>query len=496
MTSWAGGYVSDIEYPGAFYPQQSLPSMALACLLACVDGRLPGGTDTAHYLELGCGNGLNAVLTAASNPGWQVTAVDYNPAHVAHGRALARDAGVGNVRFLEADLATLANGPHGIAPADVVTLHGVWSWVAPAVRAGIVRLLAAVVAPGGLAHVSYNALPGWQGALALQRVVREAGLRAGGRSSAQAAAGLEFARALQGAGASHLSSAMAGHVLRNTADQPPAYLAHEYMNAHWSPCFHADVAQALGEAKLDWVAPSSLLELIPQLMLTEAQLALLNQYDDPLMRELVKDTCLPRPFRHDVFVRGARRISADARDAALSGMVLMLNVPAEQFKYAVTSEIGEAELGPEYRDVVARLAAGPAPVGELAALTPAPKPAELCGILVGSGQAVPVLRPGAGQSPAAERLNRLLGGRVRTVAHADRNGGLASVSLGTALVASHITRFIYARLAEGEDERRLDDWFRRLTNEVAGLDGGKLRALLAESVPQQRVMLRHAGILA
>jgi hypothetical protein len=42
------------------------------------------------------------------------------------------------------------------------------------------------------------------------------------------------------------------------------------------------------------------------------------------MRELVKDMCLPRGLRHDVFVRGPRRLAAGERDAALAEAVLGL----------------------------------------------------------------------------------------------------------------------------------------------------------------------------
>src|SRR6202011_4061311 len=80
--------------------------------------------------------------------------------------------------------------------ADIVTLHGLWSWVGDAARAGIVRLLAEKLRPGGIAYVSYNALPAWQGALGMQRVLLEAGVRAGSRSDRQVAAGWELVRAM------------------------------------------------------------------------------------------------------------------------------------------------------------------------------------------------------------------------------------------------------------------------------------------------------------
>jgi predicted O-methyltransferase YrrM len=88
--SWNSGYVADVAYVEGFYIQQSPARMALACLSGNVAIDLPEPDDQVCYLELGCGVGIGALLTAAANPGWQVTAIDYNPAHIAIATGLAR----------------------------------------------------------------------------------------------------------------------------------------------------------------------------------------------------------------------------------------------------------------------------------------------------------------------------------------------------------------------------------------------------------------------
>ena len=128
-------------------------------------------------------------------------------------------------------------------------MHGVWSWVSPEVRAGIVRLLAAKTRPGALVHLSYNALPSWQAGIGLQRLVYETGRRAGGRSDAQAEAGLALARELRGVEATYLTEGRLTHdLIENVHGGSREYLGHEYMNAHWAPAFHADVVAALQQA--------------------------------------------------------------------------------------------------------------------------------------------------------------------------------------------------------------------------------------------------------
>ena len=497
MSGWAGGYVADVEYVPGYYRQQSPPHLALACLLGGVAVGFPA--EDAHYLELGCGHGVGALLLAAANPSWRVTAVDYNPAHVASARALAHAAGITNATFLEADLATLAGSEaaRAIPAADVVSLHGVWSWVSPEVQAGITRLLAAVVAPGGLVHVSYNALPGWQGAIGLQRVVLEAGQRAGGRSDRMAVAGLELVRELHALEASQVrTGTLAEALIERIGAASPRYLAHEFMNAHWQPCFHADVAAALAGAKLDWVASANLLESFNELSFGAEQRAILDRYDDPLMRELLKDSFVPRHLRHDLFVRGARRLPDAARDAALSEVVLALTVPPAKFDYTMHVPVGQAEMGPTFRPVVAALAEGPARVGALLAGQDGQgNPAELAGVLVGSNQAIPVARPGAPPSPGALRLNAVLGRQVNSIADPGNSTGLASARLGAAMAAHPIEQFVCARVLAGEGADELGTWAAALSDGLDEEQCDKLRAALLRTWEERVPVMRALGAL-
>jgi hypothetical protein len=168
--------------------------------------------------------GFGALMTAAANPGWKVVAIDYNPAHIAVGARLARAARLDNIEFLEADVSRLS--PSALPMADFVTLHGLWSWVAPEVRAGIVRLLAAKTRPGAIVHISYNALPGWQGAIGMQRLISEAGRRASGGSDERVEAGMALARELKDRGAPYLvESSVVRGVLDKQEGAATSYLS-------------------------------------------------------------------------------------------------------------------------------------------------------------------------------------------------------------------------------------------------------------------------------
>lgn len=496
MTDWGSGYVTDITYMPGWYPQQSPAVLSLACLLGGVTSPLPRADDPAHYLELGCGQGYGALLLAASNPNWRVTAVDFNPAHIATARDWAAQAGLTNVTLLEADLGTLAESAaaKAIPEADFVSAHGLWSWVSPSVQAGIVRLLAAKVRPGGVVHISYNSLPGWGGALGMQRLTREVGRRAAARSDRQAEAGVKLLRELFEARAVHLmSSPLVRSLVEHWDRYSPSYLAHEYMNDQWAPCFMADVADALAGAKLEFVSSAVLPENFPDLTLSEAQRELVQRFDDPKMRELIKDHCLERQLRHDVYVRGARRISTQARDAALMDVHLSLNIRPEDMPLKATMPAGEAELNEAYyRPIAEAMRHGPRRVGDLLALPEIKgrrdNPAELVGIMVGLGLAEPALRPAAEPGAEALRFTRAATRRLLPLESLGHPIGVASRRLGTGMVATLGDLMMMDRVLDGDPD--IDG----LVSSIGADDPERLRTALTQSLEMKLPILRAAGV--
>ncbi len=65
--------------------------------------------------------------------------------------------GLANVRLLQGDVAAL---PDDLGRFDYVIAHGLYSWVPLPVRDGLLAAARALLAPHGVAYVSYNAYPG------------------------------------------------------------------------------------------------------------------------------------------------------------------------------------------------------------------------------------------------------------------------------------------------------------------------------------------------
>ncbi|MGD9616825.1 MAG: methyltransferase regulatory domain-containing protein [Alphaproteobacteria bacterium] len=498
---WGAGYVTDIPYLPGYYRHQSPLHLHLACLIGGVAGIAIGPDTPLRYVELGCGAGFGAAMLAGCNPHWEVVGIDFNPAHIAAAREFAGRAGIENARFIEADLAAFAGTEtaRDLPQADVVTMHGVWSWVGDEVRDGVVRLLADKLRPGGIFYVSYNALPAWQGALGLQRLLLETGVRATGSSARQIAAGWEIAAALSEANAAHLRGSPFVQSLQEYARQAqPAYLAHEYMNATWRPCFHADVARALAGAKLDWVASAQLLENFTPLMLADAARAVAERYDDPIMRELIKDMCLTRCLRQDVFVRGARRLTQAERDAALGGVTLALQQDEAEFSWEFEVPVGQARFErPFFGPIVAALAEAPRRVDELLALPDLPRrdnPGELVGMLVGSHQALPVLGPAAVSSDRTFRFNRAAATYFVRPDMLDLGMALATSGTGSPLPCTMLDLFIASRLENGAPDS--EAWARELGAGQSRAEQDRLCAFIERVLATRAPVWRRLGAVS
>lgn len=453
MSGWSGGYVSDIDYLPWFFPLQAPAHLGLALAIAGVEHAMAG--EDFAYCDLGCGVGLTAGAVAASNPRARVWGVDFNPGHIALARALAEEAGLANVTYLEADFAELAAAPPpGLPLFDCVSLHGVWAWVSDATRAAIVRFLARQVKPGGVVHVGYNALPGWQEMMGLRRLLAEVGAATAGRSDQRIEAAMAAARDLNAANARHLKrSPFAQRVLSPERRLPAVYLAHEYLNENWRPMFHAEVAAAFAEAKLTFAAAGELPENFPDLCLDDAQRAVVDRLPTQTARETAKDLCVERAFRHDIFVRGPRPLTPARRHAILSAVLLMAARPGEDAEYEIEVPGGKANLSrAAYEPVFAALAERPRTAGELAALAAQAgsptAPAEILALLIASRQAAHVAFPEAGPHEPARRWAAAL---ARRFAFGEPTGSLVlpSPRLGNGLPSYAAELQVYAAIVAG-----------------------------------------------
>ena len=457
MSGWGGGYVTDIPYTVGYYEYQSPVMAALAAIMGGYVAPIPAGDDPVLMLELGCGFGYTALALAASNPNWTIVGVDFNPAHIAGARAWAAEAGLKNVTFIEGDFTRWEEDPtlRNLPQQDFVTMHGIWSWISPAAQRGIVRLLGEKVRPGGLVHVSYNALPGWSEMMGPARLIREIGQRTAGTSDKKARAGIDVLRELAKTEAYYLHNRPNLASRLETMEKAEAtYLAHEFMNEQWAPCFVTDVAAMMGEAKLEYAGASRLQENFPELVLNQEQRVLWDSQTDPVLRELIVDHCISRGLRHDVYVRGARRSTGRERNETLMNLSLNLVKRVDALPDELAVPAGKAELNKAfYLPIVQALSTRPWRVRDLLGLPglvgQRDNPAELVGILIGAELAVPALRPMSPPGEAASRFNAVTAMRMARTEVLNRGVAAACQPTGTPIMTPLLALIVCKYMRDG-----------------------------------------------
>lgn len=480
MNDWSRGYDVSVGYTYGFCREMA-PDWLDLCVRAA-GGAQPrqGASGRPRFLELGCGQGMGLCLLAAANPGIDFVGIDFLPDHVDHARRIADAAGLANVRFVAADFVDLATGwPEDFGQFDYVAMHGVYSWVAPPVRAAVVECLRHAVRPGGFVYASYNAQPGWLGSMPFQHIarrLRDAGAKTGPEAIDESIALFDRLDA-GGAGIFKILPALKPR-LDSIRHRSRNYLVQEYLHDGWEPLWHSSVADDLARAGLAHAGTATLAEaLLPGPLPAALRDTIAAQPDRGLQQDL-QDVVINQAFRRDIFRR------APAGAPATTGTpppmrVRLLAPPAPGSTLRFETAFGEVALqAPAYAEIVDALRAGPRPVEQLVALPGVARQgaanARQLLLLLLHAQ---VLAPEAAAPASAEAAQRLNVVIAREASKGLPYGNIAAAAIGSAIAITDV------------DLMLLDSWF--AADRQA--DGPMLAEGVATRLAALDRKLHHAG---
>jgi SAM-dependent methyltransferase len=357
------GYPTDVPYVRQFCKELS-PALLRAA--AALNGFAPPSGDDFDYCELGCATGDTSNTLAAAYPRARFVGVDLSPEHVAQARGLASRGGLGNVRYLDADLSRL--GEADLPACDYVVAHGVLSWIAPEMRAAMLDRAARALKPGGVLYVSYNALPGWAAVEPLRRLLRDLSAAAEGSILERAHHATLAARLLRDSGAEYFASNPAAAEMLSTAERMgPNYAVHEYLGEHWHPMYFADVASQMAARGLSFIGQLPLYANYRDLTIPLTAMDLFQQVRDRATFESLKDFAVNEFFRGDLYVKGGAGRDPATTSAYLDETPFGTLVPADGVKREVRLRHHALHYDePPFAAVIAALAVRPSTVPELA----------------------------------------------------------------------------------------------------------------------------------
>jgi predicted O-methyltransferase YrrM len=486
MSAWTDGYVAEITYIPGFYREQTPSLMRLALTLRGFE--CPSLSDF-RYCELGYGHGLSANLLAAANAGGEFWGTDFNPQHAAGAQQLARRAGLAHAHWFDESFREFLD--RDTPPFDFIVLHGIYSWVSEENQKTIVEILRRKLKVGGVVYISYNTLPGWSSAMPLRYLLKshaESMSAAGSGLVDKLKQSIDFVERMMELKTGYFAATpgLANRV-KQLREHSPNYVVHEYLNTHWSLAFFGEMVEALAPAKLTYAASATLTEHVDTLCLPAEATQRLAQIGDPVFRETVRDFLRNQQFRRDLFVRGARTLTAEEQRNRLLDTRFTLAVPRAQVTDKLKVPVGEVNLKPEvYRPLADILAEGVYSLGQLLdqpELAPAGFRglAEALTVLAGAGQVCPCLSEAeqAASTAPAQALNRAI--LEHTAAGRQDFAYLAAPCLGSGVGVGRFEQLFLRELAQGG--RKPEDWAQAAWKHLQSLGQSLVRdgqALAAE----------------
>lgn len=361
------GYTTDVHYPAFFYKEMQPLWLSTVAQLQGVSASDVG--QPFSLCELGCGVGINLLVSAACHPQATLVGVDVHAEHVRMARAAAQAAGLTNVSFVHSDFATFAR-QHTQQRFDFMSTHGVWSWIAPPQQEALLACVHSCLQPQGLFYLHYMCHPGSTDLLTVQHFLHLFAPHVPGSSAQQAQMGLKLLCQLGERGLFHDRPGVLKH-LRNLQSKAPNDLAHEFLTDHWQPQHSVAVHQRVAQLGLQYLGSADVFNNLDiGLSIPGNMQSVIRQTRIPEVAETLKDLARNSHQRMDLFQRQPQPLAAQAQRMWLDGLVFeRLPQAPESGAVSFATPIGPIECPSQVcHALLQRLAAGPASFAQLAQL--------------------------------------------------------------------------------------------------------------------------------
>jgi methyltransferase-like protein/SAM-dependent methyltransferase len=304
----------ELPYRSVPHPDSHPSHLAVLGRLFGLPAADPGA---CRVLELGCASGGNLIPVAWYHTACECVGVERSDRQAADGRRLVADLGLRNVRILTADILSL--GPE-LGRFDYVIAHGVYSWVPAPVREQILALCREVLAPNGIAYVSFNTMPGWgmRGALREMLLFHCRGVEGRGERLARARDLLALLDSSLATGGTPAQRNLLDDV-RYLLEAHPSYLYHEYLADTNEPTLFSDFAANVARHGLQYLGDAELGSMIPALLGEAAEQAL-SCFDDQVELEQYIDFVRVRSFRKALLCHAEPPLSREIDLAAVEAL--------------------------------------------------------------------------------------------------------------------------------------------------------------------------------
>lgn len=413
------------------------------------------------YLELGCRQGITSNLLAAAFPHATFIGIDNNSAQLERARAVAESGGLSNVQFIEHGMEYLTT--LDLPDCDFISLQGVFDRVAQSSRQSLADVIAKTLKPGGMAYVSYNAMPGWAPLQPLRRVILNHRSSDPARSLESTVTGLQYLRYLRENDAAFFTANPAAQsFLDQLLGSDPGQVLQDYFSDEWEPLYFPEVGLAFGQAGMAYCGSTEVERNYTDLIVPEIFWSMLNAAENDFLRESHKSLILNESYRRDLYCKPGQKRPAEAVAEGFSDVVFGSTLPLGSIRREVKVGPHRMRLGdPIYRDLIPLAVGGAHTAAELIAhpaMAAHSGESTLTALqrLVASGQFRPFARKGPAVEGAMPREFRIASDFNRAILRErlmnDPNSYLASPVLGAGIRVD----IFQGLMMQGMDEAGLD----------------------------------------
>ncbi len=304
------------------------------------------------YLELGCRVGMASSLLAAAFPHASFIGIDSDAEQIGRARATAEAGGLGNLQFIEHGMDYLTT--LDLPPCDFISLHGVIDRVAPSSRQGLADFVAKTLKPGGLAYVSYNAMPGWAPLQPLRRVILNHRGSDPAKTLENTVTGLQYLRYLRENDAAFFAANPAAQsFLDRLLASEPGHVLRDYFSDAWEPLYFPEVGLSFGQAGMAYCGSTEVERNYTDLIVPKTFWEMLNGAENDFLRESHKSLILNESFRRDLYCKPGEKVPAGERETGFADVVFGSTLPIGSIRSEVRVGPHRMRLGdPIYRDLV------------------------------------------------------------------------------------------------------------------------------------------------
>lgn len=286
----------EVPYVSFPFPQSHPDRLAT---VATLFGLRPPNVEKCRILELGCASGGNLLPMAEALPGSTFVGIDLSARQIEDGKRAIGLLGLENVELKQMNITEVSPD---LGHFDFIICHGIFSWVASAVQEKILEVCSKNLAPGGIAYISYNTLPGWR----MRGMIRDMMMYHSSRFTTptervgQARGLLDFL-VQSAAGDNSPYTNFLRAELESLGRQADWYVLHDHLEEHNDPVYFHQFLERAGKHGLGYLGESDVASMVVSNFPQQVQNTLdklsadqvhLEQYMDFLRNRMFRQTLL------------------------------------------------------------------------------------------------------------------------------------------------------------------------------------------------------------